>query len=89
MELQTGSQMLFSAPAEKAGPPIDVDGVSVAYSSGRRPDGSWFALGTIAHLGDERMGPAIVLVGLGTSLEDAVSNLTTEARSTISAHSAN
>jgi hypothetical protein len=86
MELQTGSQMLISAPAEEVPSRIMVDGISVAYSSGRRPDGSWFALGTIANLGEERMGPAIVLVGLGNDLDDALNNLSLEVHNTIAAH---
>lgn len=89
MELQTGSQMLYSRSSEQSSDRIEIDGISMACSSGRRPDGSWFALGTIAHLGNERMGPAIVLVGLGADLEDAMSNLTTEAHAAISAHNAN
>jgi hypothetical protein len=62
-------------------PSIEVSGWKAEYSTGRTPTGEWFALGTITHSGEKRAMPAWVVVGTGTTVDEAVSNLTLEVRS--------
>lgn len=60
----------------RAAPIVRTNGLLAEYSVGMRPSGEWFALGTVR---GEDMGfqhPAWVLVGMGTSQEDAVASLT-------------
>lgn len=61
-------------------PTIEVEGLTAQYSTGCTPTGEWFALGTIARNGKLKTTPAWVVVGTGTTKEEAVQSLTSEVR---------
>lgn len=57
---------------------IKAAGLAAEYSTGCTPTGEWFALGTILREGTLTSMPAWVVVGTGTTRDEAVSNLATE-----------
>ncbi|MBA2454894.1 MAG: hypothetical protein H0V47_17140 [Chloroflexia bacterium] len=57
---------------------IETSGLTAEYSTGCTPTGEWFALGTIVREVGKTSMPAWVLVGTGTSVEDAIQNLSNE-----------
>lgn len=71
---------ISDAATERTIPYIEADGLTAEYSTGCTPTGEWFALGTITRNGGRRVGPASVIVGTGSSADEAVSSLTLEIR---------
>lgn len=69
---------ISDAARDRQVPFIQADGLTAEYSTGCTPTGEWFALGTITRAGDQRVVPAWVVVGTGSSADEAVSNLTDE-----------
>ena len=57
---------------------IEAAGLVAEYSTGCTPTGEWFALGTIVREAGARAMPAWVVVGTGTSVEEAVQGLAAE-----------
>lgn len=57
---------------------IETAGLSAEYSTGCTPTGEWFALGTIVRSSGSISTPAWVVVGTGTSVEQAIESLTEE-----------
>jgi hypothetical protein len=66
---------------DRRAPVIETDGLVAEYSTGCTPTGEWFALGTIVSERGTRTMPAWVVVGTGTSMEEAVDSLALEVRS--------
>lgn len=69
---------ISDAGTERKVPFIEADGLTAEYSTGCTPTGEWFALGTITRRGDERVTPAWVVVGTGSTADEAVNSLTSE-----------
>lgn len=55
---------------------IQVADLSAEYSTGQRPDGEWFALGTVRADGVRFDEFPWIVVGTGASRDDAVAQLT-------------
>ena len=56
-------------------PIIEAEGLIAEYSTGCTPTGEWFALGTITRNGEQRVAPAWVVVGTGSTADEAVDSL--------------
>lgn len=69
---------ISDAVTEHKVPFIEANGLTAEYSTGCTPTGEWFALGTITRNGDQRVTPAWVVVGTGSSADEAVDSLTHE-----------
>jgi hypothetical protein len=54
---------------------IQVEDLSAEYSTGQRPDGEWFALGTVRTAGERFDEFPWVVVGTGDSQDDAIAQL--------------
>lgn len=64
---------------------IQVADLSAEYSTGQRPDGEWFALGTVRADGVRFDGFPWIVVGTGASRDEAVAQLTEKVTDTAQA----
>jgi hypothetical protein len=56
-------------------------GFFAEYTTGQAPSGEWFALGSVRSEMDRLVPPGLLLVGVGTSPEDAIGGLLSELES--------
>jgi hypothetical protein len=54
---------------------VRTKGLFAEYSTGMRPSGEWFALGTVQGEHVTLKHPAWVIVGMGRSQEDAIASM--------------
>ena len=76
--LDQGSLAISNDADNRRAPVIEANGLVAEYSTGTTPTGEWFALGTIVHDRGVRTMPAWVVVGTGTSKEEALNSLKLE-----------
>ena len=61
---------------QRVAPVVRTKGLLAEYTTGMRPSGEWFALGTIHSEHVTIKHPAWVIVGMGQSRDDAIASLT-------------
>jgi hypothetical protein len=67
--VESGADMTVTARV------LRTEGLFAEYTTGQRPTGEWFALGTVRSELPLRLSPAWVIVGTGDTPEAAVSQL--------------